>query len=62
MVASGLHSTAAQFAAATQASSWQSVRPLWSSSMPLLQISGIAGVPVDNVTVVVPASSGTTRR
>ena len=40
------------------AASWQSIRPLPSSSLPLAQISGVASDPVDSVTVVEPGSFG----
>src|SRR5258707_15371244 len=55
MATSGTHSLAVQAGSVKQALSWQSVRPLPSSSLPLLQTSRVAGLPADSVTHVAPA-------
>src|SRR5665213_2371037 len=55
---SGTHSLPTQKGLEKQAESAQSMRPLPSSSMPLLQISGVVTEPVESVTVVEPSSPG----
>ncbi len=55
---SGTHWVPMQDAWLLQTASWQSIRPLPSSSLPLAQISGVTTEPVDSVTVVVPGRFG----
>src|SRR5262252_7490752 len=57
MSRSGAHSLPTQDLSFLQARSWQSMRPLPSSSLPLAQISGVT-VPVDSVTDVGPGRPG----
>src|ERR1700690_864707 len=53
-----MHSTFVQLGAVRQARSWQSTRPLPSSSLPFAHCSGVVDEPVDSVRITLPGVLG----